>query len=121
MNGEIIIDDTQLARDYCATLDAGVQYYTNLVTELRSARDKISANWEGDAAAIYDVISRIDQITSTIDASIVPVMVTLLFSLPSRPALSESSGPSSMPVAPQIPILMFSRVMMLERVLMPVE
>lgn len=79
--GEIIIDDTQLARDYCATLDAGVQYYTNLVTELRSARDKISANWEGDAAAIYDVISRIDQITSTIDASIVPAMSGLSVSI----------------------------------------
>lgn len=77
MTGNIDISDTSKAREQCGVLDSTANYYTELVNELRNAKTKIQANWEGDAAAIYDVIARIEQVIATFDASIIPAVTGL--------------------------------------------
>ena len=82
MNGNNVqIANTTEARTYCGTLDSGVTYYTNLVSELKNAKAKIEANWEGDAAAIYDVVTRIEQIAAIYEQNIIPAMTGLSTSI----------------------------------------
>ena len=70
MSGNIEIANTNEARNCCQTLDAGIAYYENLITELTNAKGKIQTNWEGDSAALNDVITRIDSTITVFDATI---------------------------------------------------
>lgn len=80
-NKEHDMADTAQAREQCAILDTGVAYYNNLVSELKNAKTKIQSNWEGDAAAIHDVITKIDQVTTIYESKIIPSMSGLSASI----------------------------------------
>ena len=81
MTGNVQIANTTEARNHCATLDSSVTYYNNLVADLKNAKDKINANWEGDAAAISDVSTRIDQIIAVFESQLIPSMSGLSTSI----------------------------------------
>lgn len=81
MSGNIEIANAGEVRNCCATLDKGVTYYKNLISELKNAKTKIQANWEGDAVAITEVITRIDQVTAVFEANVIPAMEGLSTSM----------------------------------------
>lgn len=65
---------TAEARNHASELKNAEQVYKNIVENLTSAKSQIQMNWEGDAADITDIITRIDAITGTFQESIIPCL-----------------------------------------------
>ena len=74
---DIQITSTSQARTSASTLAEDAAYYTTLVEELRTASTQIQANWEGDAADINDIVSRIEIVCGEFEAKIVPTLKDL--------------------------------------------
>lgn len=74
---DIQITSTSQARTSAATLAEDAAYYTSLVEELKNASAQIQANWEGDAADINDIVTRIATVCGEFEAKIVPTLKDL--------------------------------------------
>lgn len=74
---DIQITSTEQARSSANTLSADAAYYTTLVEELRNASTQIQSNWEGDAADINDIVTRIETVCGEFESKIVPTLTDL--------------------------------------------
>ena len=72
----ITINSTSEVRAYCDTLDAGVEYYRNLVSELTNAKTEILNNWNGNTSDILDVTVKIDNMVADFE-KLIPGMSEL--------------------------------------------
>ena len=60
------------ARNYASELKNAEQVYKDIVENLLTTKTQIQMNWEGDAADITDIITRIDAITEAFQVAIIP-------------------------------------------------
>ena len=67
MTGNINIANTDEARNCCASLDHFVQYASEMSTILGATADKMKANWEGNSAALDDVLKKIADTKKTLE------------------------------------------------------
>ena len=61
---DIILGGTTDVKAYCDTLDAGVEYYKNLVSELTNAKTEILNNWNGNTSDILDISIKVDDVVT---------------------------------------------------------
>ena len=74
---DVTINSTEQARTSAGTLSQDAAYYTSLVEELRNASTQIQSNWEGDAADINDIVSRIEVVCGEFESKIIPTLKDL--------------------------------------------
>ena len=63
---------TAEAKNYASELKKAEDTYRKIVEELVTTKTQIQMNWEGDAADITDIITRIDAITEAFQVAIIP-------------------------------------------------
>ena len=67
-----LICSTAEARSYATELKTAENLYLEVVENLKTTKTQIQSNWEGDTADINDIITRIDDICTTFESSIIP-------------------------------------------------
>jgi len=74
---DLYIENTAVARTSCEAITAGVTYYQNLVSELKTAKTEITQNWDGDTADLTQTMTRIDMVTSVFEGKLIPSLQNL--------------------------------------------